>query len=531
MARRLTWRLRVSVIPLLIGALSLTTSLAQWRTIATSKKPAEVTRTRTTFRYRESSSQAKKHASLQALYKKACPSVVKIITNTDQKGESKTGSGFFVSKSGLVVTNWHVISSKNFSSVVIETSGQVQLKAKVLAIDTKSDLAILRPTTPTLTSTTLTGRPFNEVKVGDAVVIVGHPSDRRVLFYTGAVTAKRTAEELQGIIESKLPLKHGYKYLQIDVPIYRNLNGAPVLDEKGQVIGVISLGVPAHNVSFAIEWQAVADLMKKAKEAVPIGPSTIAQISGDEQFETTCFGSVKDLSRIGTAAELAIRSLYCGKCHGTGIILEKKQVRKKELRKVLITGPGITPHYRYKWVTVTETQEVPRHCPLCAGHGISPKADLLYKRICNLVWTMSVVSEMDEQVSTAWQKGVDALSKAAFDNIWYANDLTRYARGTLSTPQKHVGEPVVFIGRISTFKPTVNANYLLVVVYGTNQPVYVWAPGNVTALEGQWCQVSGVIGGLVGNTPLVLAVDVSGLHVNPKLKPLEIPKAPKRRRR
>jgi len=531
MVRRITWQLRVSIILLLIGALSLMTSLAQWRTYATAKKPAEVTKSRVRVTFRESSSQAKKHASLQKFFKQSSAGVVKVICHTSEGARPKTGSGFFVSKSGLVVTNWHTISSRFCTGISIETIGGVELKAKALIINPETDLAILQPLSPTIPPKVFSGSPIDGVKINQNIITIGHSSSRRLLVSTGVVNAIRTAAEFQEIIESKTSLKHKYKYLQIDLPVCRSINGAAVLNEKEQVIGIVVGGITNKGTGFAIEWKAIDDLLKKAKDAVPIGAAKISLLSSTGQ-EESYYGPATDGKEIARAAELVKRSLYCGKCHGTGVITKKTEVPKRELQKELVTGPGIRPHYRYKWVTIIKTEEQTIPCPLCFGHGITPKIDILYRHLCNLVRTMSVINEIDEQISTAWDKAVETLQESAFDNIWYARGLTKNVRGILSTPQKHLGEPVVFIGKLLSAKPGFNATYLTVVIYETNQPVYVWSPGNISALEGQWCQVAGAIGGIVESIPLVMAVDVAGLHVNPKLKQIEPkPKHSYRRRR
>ncbi|MCD4699994.1 MAG: serine protease [Phycisphaerae bacterium] len=521
--------LRPIVAMLLLFGFGLPDAWSQRRTVPTSKQPAEVTKARTKQRYKEPADRAKIHSSLQALYKQACPGVVRVICEIGT-GEIQTGSGFFVSSTSLVVTNWHVISHKGLSGIRIETSGGVQLKANVLAIDREADLAILKPVSPIVVPHFFSGRSANDVRVGEAAVTVGHPSDARLLFSAGVVSGTRTVAEVVEAVEGKLSLMHGYRYLQTDVHICRSNSGGPLLDEKGRVLGVVTIGLPSSQVGFAIEWQAVADLMKKVDGARTIGLADIGRLSTTEQRERNCFGLVATAKEISLAAELARRNIYCGKCRGTGVVEEKVKVEKMERRRVFVTGPGVKPSYRYKWVTVTEKKSVPNACPLCVGHGISPRTDKLYQRLCDLVGAMSRVNEAGGQVLFAWRKGVETLQESAFDNIWHAGDLTEHARKTLATPQKQHGEAVVFIGKLQVSKLTRNDSHLLVVIYGTEQPVYVWCPGSVTALEGQWCQVGGVIGGFIENTPLVTAVNVSGLQVNPKLEPFEKPKPQPRRR-
>ncbi len=521
--------LRPIMATLLLAGFGLTEVWSQQRTIPTSKKPAEVTKTKTRS-HKEPVSHAKKHSSLQALYKQVRPGIVKVICETDTK-VPQTGSGFFVSKAGLVVTNWHVIRHKHLSGIHIETSGGVQIKANVLLIDQEADLVILKPASQTAPPHVFSGRPVNDVKVAEAAVTVGHPSNMRLLFSTGVIKGIRSAAEVRKAVEDKLSLRHGYKYLQTDVGFCRSLSGGPLLDEKGRVLGVITIGMPASQVGFAIEWQAVADLLKKVDGARTIGINEIARRSAGEQRGRDYFGPATKAKDITLAADLAKRNIYCGKCRGTGVIEKKTKVKKRERRKVFVTGLGTKPHYRYKWVTVTVIKKVQKVCPMCMGHGISSQADKLYKRLCDLVGTMSRVNGAGKQISIAWSKGVQTLQESAFDNIWYAGDLTKQATGTLSAPQKHLGETIVFIGKLQAAKLTQDASHLMVVVYGVERPVYVWCPSGITALEGQWCQVAGVIGGLIENTPVVIAVDVSGLNVNPKLIPLEEPKPKPRYRR
>jgi serine protease Do len=135
-----------------------------------------------------------------------------------------SGSGFFISADGYIVTNNHVV--ENARKITVNISDGRELEARIVGRDEDTDLAVLK----------VEGRNFPFVqfatgaqpRVGDWVVAIGNPFQ-----LNGTVTA--------GIVSAKgrdLPGEAFVDYLQIDAPINRGNSGGPTFDLNGRVIGV-----------------------------------------------------------------------------------------------------------------------------------------------------------------------------------------------------------------------------------------------------------------------------------------------------
>lgn len=136
-----------------------------------------------------------------------------------------TGSGFFVSSDGLVVTNYHVVASA--TSIHLVFSDDRRKKATVVASDPRTDLAILQAEPP---------GPFpflrlskSEPRVGQVVLAVGSPFDFTSTVTTGIISATGRRGLERGEIQD---------FIQTDAAINPGNSGGPLLDLKGQVIGV-----------------------------------------------------------------------------------------------------------------------------------------------------------------------------------------------------------------------------------------------------------------------------------------------------
>jgi len=214
-----------------------------------------------------------------AAVKKASPSVVSIIITKDlpiyeqyylnpfedfgpfgfqipqlrQKGTEKQevggGSGFIVSENGLVLTNKHVAEDKEAEYTVLTNDGK-KYPAKVLARDPAQDLAILKIDAKGPLPVLVLGDSDN-LQNGQTVIAIGNVlGEFRNSTSVGVVSGLgRTisaggggtqAEVLEGVI-------------QTDAAINPGNSGGPLLNLKGQVIGInVAMAVGAENVGFAI---------------------------------------------------------------------------------------------------------------------------------------------------------------------------------------------------------------------------------------------------------------------------------------
>ncbi|MFC7290871.1 Do family serine endopeptidase [Hirschia litorea] len=161
------------------------------------------------------------------------------------------GSGFFISDTGYIVTNNHVV--ENASEVTVTLSNGDELEADIVGLDELTDLAVLKVKKP--------GKyPFVEFelekapRVGDWVVAVGNPFGLGGTATAGIVSA--SGREMNGSNYSN--------FIQIDASINRGNSGGPTFDLYGQVIGVntaiYSPSGGSVGIGFAIESNVAKDI-------------------------------------------------------------------------------------------------------------------------------------------------------------------------------------------------------------------------------------------------------------------------------
>ncbi len=159
------------------------------------------------------------------------------------------GSGFFISKQGHIITNQHVVGDARRMRV-ITSDKKHKMIAEVLRVDKIRDVALLKieEMPKDLNITTLPIR-FEPTKISEDVYAIGSPYDAKVLYDTiskGIISAHRT-NKIEGI---HLP------FIQSDVDIHGGNSGGPLLDEKGNIIGisVSGYGVDGNKASIGLNF-------------------------------------------------------------------------------------------------------------------------------------------------------------------------------------------------------------------------------------------------------------------------------------
>jgi serine protease Do len=167
--------------------------------------------------------------------KRVSPSVV-VIQGKTASG-NVLGSGFVVSKDGKIVTNLHVI--RDLTTVTVQlANGELFDSVSVLGTDERRDLAVLQIAGFNLPVMDLGNSDL--VTVGEPLVIVGSPRGLE-----GTVTA--------GILSSVRDTGDGFKVLQTDAAVNPGNSGGPLVNPKGQAIGVVSFKLlSAEGLNFAI---------------------------------------------------------------------------------------------------------------------------------------------------------------------------------------------------------------------------------------------------------------------------------------
>jgi S1-C subfamily serine protease/ATP-dependent 26S proteasome regulatory subunit len=171
--------------------------------------------------------------------------------NNNPFGAKKGGSGtgFFVTADGYVVTNAHVVEGCDDPKVVCGLAGPIA--AQVLARDAANDLALLKVDFASDHVATLRAR----VRVGEEVAAFGYPL-QGLLAAGGNFTV--------GNVSALAGLKNDSGRIQISAPVQPGNSGGPVVDQSGNVIGVVVSRLTDYtqqNVNFAIKVNVLTEFL------------------------------------------------------------------------------------------------------------------------------------------------------------------------------------------------------------------------------------------------------------------------------
>ena len=213
---------------------------------------------------------------LANIYERANPAVVNIdVAGGSDLTEFGSGSGFVIDTDGHIVTNNHVVEGADEIDVTF-ADGTVAV-AKVIGLDTYSDLAVIKVEPGEAQLSPLTLGDSDQIKVGQRVVAIGNPFGLVGTMTVGIISGKgRTlpADGPSGSSNFSNP-----DILQTDAAINPGNSGGPLLNSKGEVIGVNAAirtdGTNRANsgVGFAIPSNTVkriaAQLLKDGRVSYP----------------------------------------------------------------------------------------------------------------------------------------------------------------------------------------------------------------------------------------------------------------------
>ncbi|HUT73633.1 MAG TPA: trypsin-like peptidase domain-containing protein [Armatimonadota bacterium] len=213
------------------------------------------------------------------------PAVVTVVC-FNEKGEQTTqGSGVIVAPDGMVVTACHVIAGAAAARVTLPIGAYFEVEG-LLARDTEADFAVLKvegkdlPTAPLGDS--------DQVRQGDGVLTLGAPLGLEQTASEGMVSAVREAPE-------------GGRRLQITAPISPGSSGGPVMNLRGEVIGVATFHMTeGQNLNFAVP---INDVKPRLKDIGRVAPLTKAARKPPARVAPPSLaGSAQSLYQQGLAA-------------------------------------------------------------------------------------------------------------------------------------------------------------------------------------------------------------------------------------
>ncbi len=205
------------------------------------------------------------------------PSKDIIASLPESKDLNATGSGFFITEDGYLVTNNHVVKNAKKLRVVSNTG---TFDAKVVTVDAANDLALLKTEGKFLPLPIAASRTAH---LGGTVATVGFPDPTLQGF---------SPKLAKGEIASLSGIKDDPRYFQMSVPVQPGNSGGALVDERGNVIGVVAAkldmlaalaasGAMPENVNYAVK----SSLLLSFLESVPdVDAKLKAPNTADEKF-------------------------------------------------------------------------------------------------------------------------------------------------------------------------------------------------------------------------------------------------------
>lgn len=196
---------------------------------------------------------------------------VRILVEEPRRKGVASGSGFVEKDSRLVLTNAHVVGMKKMTDPqplinLIVNSGQgdkeYRLDGEVVAVDAENDLAVIRPTLLEV------GKP---TPVPDGLVVPKHPAvtELQKLFVFGFPLGDVLGSEISIRPTQVTSLRHEggkLKRIQVEGGMTFGNSGGPVVDVRGNVVGVAVSGIKGANINFCVPGEMVQQLLARRNE-------------------------------------------------------------------------------------------------------------------------------------------------------------------------------------------------------------------------------------------------------------------------
>jgi tetratricopeptide (TPR) repeat protein len=203
---------------------------------------------------------------ISPLVKKIQPAVVTVVAYDVNRKISNLGSGFFINNNGYLITNYHVLKG-SYAADVKTYDGKAYPIELVVAESIPSDLVKVWVKIPesSIHSIPVTG---TEPSIAARVVLVGSP-----------LGLEQTVSE--GIISAIRELPVVGKVFQLSAPISPGSSGSPVVNMRGNVVGVASFqATKGQNLNFAVSSKGILDLRPAER------PKTLSEWTYDYKIKT-----------------------------------------------------------------------------------------------------------------------------------------------------------------------------------------------------------------------------------------------------
>ena len=212
--------------------------------------------------------------SLQELAESTRSAVVHLRLFDGSEHEFGSGSGFFVSADGRIMTNHHVVEGAHRVVAKLHDGRSVPIVG-VLAMDAQADIVVLKAEGRGYSTLEL-GRA-EQARVGDEVVVIGSPAGFSGTVSAGIISAVRKNGP-DGDLAGVPPHAKSW-VLQVTAPVSPGSSGSPILDRDGRVIGMaVGIFTGGQALNFGVPVERMANLLAKLPASAK--PRPLAEASG-----------------------------------------------------------------------------------------------------------------------------------------------------------------------------------------------------------------------------------------------------------
>lgn len=175
-----------------------------------------------------------------------------------RRRQASLGSGVIIDKSGLILTNNHVV--KDADEITVKFANKQEVKGKVVGTDPKTDLAVIRVSAKEDLPVAILGNS-DTLHVGEWAIAIGNPFGLDHTLTVGVISATGRSEVGIAAYEN---------FIQTDASINPGNSGGPLLNVRGEVIGInTAIVASGQGIGFAIPVnmarKVMEDLVKKGK--------------------------------------------------------------------------------------------------------------------------------------------------------------------------------------------------------------------------------------------------------------------------
>ena len=214
------------------------------------------------------------------IYKQVSPAVVLVST------KEGIGSGSIVDEKGTVLTNSHVVGNADKVTVYFKPRSSRALTkgdaytAHIVKVDEISDLALLSIDSPPSSLPVAKLGSMKGVSVGMEVHAIGHPDGETWTYTKGIISQIRPAYEWS----CEDGIKHKAPVIQTQTPLNPGNSGGPLLDGKGEIIGVNSFVKEGEGLNFAVTVDAVRAFLQRKESRMAEKPPAPAWLRNSKLY-------------------------------------------------------------------------------------------------------------------------------------------------------------------------------------------------------------------------------------------------------